>query len=472
MERAKEIFESKPVQLLLVGYSFCSAIMSIYGATNAYSQLDSATTEFLGIIQYWERPPYRDVLIQSTSTCPAGYSLLATPSWPGTTSSACACSSTAYSTREATSQLSSDAYVCDENQTQAGCVTQPSISAVPLGQWRGSYICTKRSSEPQLISASKERPIPTKAGSCEKGYTACGTGTYEKSRSTCVKNGETCPITGALMSGTTPIGYSAFTAAADGKSLYTRSAYDGEMPINELIVALYTEGGRRGDCYGTGASQKRYGDPGTSYGYINDYPRACLKSDTRWGVVDSQLEAEYLLDNFADTTNCTSAVSNYDKDYIATGIKCSATTAIQDTNCMVHGLGAASVTDSGIQNAAWSGDCAASDTVCLGIMYQSKCGALNRWASQASSYSWALLARHEAYWLPTCEVSKFDIKKVEKPINTIRGLLLMNVVFCVIANLFTGMFFPISLFMNKFYGNVSQPVDLINNSPRSPLPLV
>ena len=76
-------------------------------------------------------------------------------------------------------QYSSGAAVCDTNQTNAGCITQPALAKVELDDFRGRAICFKREGEAQIKSATATRPVPKSAGVCPNGYDACGTGTAQ-----------------------------------------------------------------------------------------------------------------------------------------------------------------------------------------------------------------------------------------------------------------------------------------------------
>jgi hypothetical protein len=99
------------------------------------------------------------------------------------------------------------------------------------------------------------------------------------------------------------------------------------------------------------------------------------------------------------------------------------------------------------------GSCSSTDTTCTQIVYQSKCGALQRWASKADQY-FAVLVKKEIYWKPTCSVSMPQLKAAVAPVDEIKNKLLMNLVLNIMANLLIGIFFPICIFQNKFYGNV------------------
>jgi hypothetical protein len=464
------VYESKCVQTVLIIYSVVSAIASITTASIAYTRLSSATFEYRNLLRNWEKPPITAFAV-SSSPCPDGYATLDLPKWPGTVSSACACpSGAAYVQADglSVSQFSSTTGSCNGNQTLAGCISQPILDAQKDMKWRGSNLCFQRGKEAQLVTPTTQRPIPTSPGKCVKGYKACGTGTYTKERSICVKESDVCPVTGLDVSSTTPEGYDASSAAAtgDGMSWFSRVSFSGEMPINELIVAFDKSGGKRGDCYGeNAASQEKYSGPGSSAAYLNEYPSACKKTDNRWNQVDVQEESKYLKDNFDVSQVCTASTQK--ADFIGSGTQCiditpyvivtnatnttNRTTTIVSTsgtpftnpNCMVSSYNSETF-------GGGSGVCGGSDTICRDIVFQSSCGALGRWASEATTFEWTILARHESYWKPDCDASMIDLKRVEGRAETIKGTLLANLIICAIANFFLGILFPMWIYNAKF----------------------
>lgn len=78
---------------------------------------------------------------------------------------------------------------------------------------------------------------------------------------------------------------------------------------------------------------------------------------------------------------------------------------------------------------------------------------MQRWASQADEY-FAVLFKREVYWKPTCSVSILDLKAAEEPVEHIKEQLLLNLILNILANLLIGVFFPVCIFQNEFYGNV------------------
>lgn len=81
-----------------------------------YHILYIATGNLDNLIGNWEKPPISGIYLSNTTTCPTGYDLMATPDWPGTYSSACACPSQAYSSVSLSYEYSASSS-CDVNQT-------------------------------------------------------------------------------------------------------------------------------------------------------------------------------------------------------------------------------------------------------------------------------------------------------------------------------------------------------------------
>ena len=216
----------------------------------------------------------------------------------------------------------------------AGCIDQPKIGSVSLDVWRGKYVCYQREGEAQMLSKTALRPVPSAAGTCPSGYQACGVGTMESDRTTCQPLTSSCPITGATAATSTPSGYDAGSALAstDTTSWYTRVSYAGEMPINEVMLALWDPDGKRGDCYGSGDDQSSYGGSGRSFHYDNNYPSECSTRDKRWEVLDLNTESEVLSANFDLQPSCTDTTIK--SDYISTGTKCG-TTPVSNPDCSV-----------------------------------------------------------------------------------------------------------------------------------------
>ena len=316
--------------------------------------------------------------------------------------------------------------------------------------WRGKYICVKREGEGQLSSKTAMRPTPSSSGTCKSGYTFCGaTGTTADTRAVCVPSSTTCPVTGATSATTTPSGYSASSmqATSETTSWYTRSQYSGEMPINQIKIVLLddSEGGKRGDCFGTGKSQTSYGGKADSYDYTEDYPKKCSKSDDRWVSIDTLTETALLTNHFILEANCTGATTT--DDYVSTSTMCTAGnggTTNTNPDCMVNGLRTAS------QGALACGN---TDTICKKVAYQSKCGALTRFANEAG-LKWTVYVRREVYWKESCEASMVDLAKAEGPVKSIRNSLQGNFILNILVNIFLGIIFPCMVLQNLYYGDV------------------
>lgn len=144
-----------------------------------------------------------------------------------------------------------------------------------------------------------------------------------------MKDAEDCPITGLSL---TSSGYSSSYATGDGSgtTMYSRTEYSGEMPIN--AIQIFLSASNRGSCYGLGAGQGNYDGSGKSLAYTNQYPDTCKKSDTRFQILDSLGEEEYLGNHFENEAACTGATVT--DDYIATGTVCDAS-PFTSSECMV-----------------------------------------------------------------------------------------------------------------------------------------
>jgi hypothetical protein len=212
------------------------------------------------------------------------------------------------------------------------------------------------------------------------------------------------------------------------------------MPINAVKVVLLGDE-KRGDCYGHGEGQGDYSSAADSYDYKNDYPGLCDKTDTRWDALDALAETAYLSNHFTLQANCTVNPTLRDTaDFLATGAACGSS-PFTDPDCMVNGY-----TNFG------ASACAATDDICRNIVFQSKCGALTRWASQAGK-SWSVIFRREIFWKSDCAVSKLEIEGSIDDLDTVESSLLTNVIINAIANFFLGVFFPLAIMFNRFKGD-------------------
>eukprot|EP00615_Pteridomonas_danica_P006176 CAMPEP_0114351716 /NCGR_PEP_ID=MMETSP0101-20121206/17412_1 /TAXON_ID=38822 ORGANISM="Pteridomonas danica, Strain PT" /NCGR_SAMPLE_ID=MMETSP0101 /ASSEMBLY_ACC=CAM_ASM_000211 /LENGTH=716 /DNA_ID=CAMNT_0001491771 /DNA_START=37 /DNA_END=2184 /DNA_ORIENTATION=- len=433
-DTARSIYESKYLQFAICLATITLAIVSIVTASIAFTSFDAATDNLNGLISNWERAPVTGVYLSNTTTCPSGYTRMDRPKWPGTYSDACACPSGAYSSISGDYEYSSASDNCDSNQTDAGCVSQPSIASVTLKEWRGRTICLKREGKPQLINEKSMRPIPKKAGVCDSGYQACGSGTYDKKRTVCFPEGYDCPVTGAMTGTSLPSDYTNdYTMYTDdGTNWYFRIEAENEMPINHIELVLYNPNSKRGHCFLGGGNEEEYYSSSSSYYYTNSYPAKCSKLDTRWETLDYQTETDYLQENFDNEDSCQDDTDI--ADYIATGTKCG-TYPNTDTDCMMYGASSSSIS------------CSSTDSVCLNINYQSNCGALTRWANQNDQY-WAVQFRREIYWKSDCDSSMTDIKAIQEPIDSIQQALGWNMGFSITGNVI-GAIFAIAIYHVK-----------------------
>ena len=131
-------------------------------------------------------------------------------------------------------------------------------------------------------------------------------------------------------------------------------------------------------------------------------------------------------------------------DYQSTGVKCTdgySTDPWDTSDCNVYGQ---TTTNS-------SFSCSSSDTVCKNIMYQTRCGALKRWAAESYSnaeLSWAIMARHEIYWDPECVGTMEQVVEVQPAIKNGRGMLLAIMVLNIIIGSILGFIVPFTTIRN------------------------
>lgn len=98
--------------------------------------------------------------------------------------------------------------------------------------------------------------------------------------------------------------------------------------------------------------------------------------------------------------------------------------------------------------------CRSNDNICKNIMYQSKCGALRRWASEAGGEKkWSINFRREIYWDSNCPVTMIDLKAIDGTMSHLKDTLSTNLVINCVANFFLGIFFPATMISNIIYGN-------------------
>lgn len=382
-------------------------------------QFDKIQHDLKDLIGNWEMSPITDIYFSNTSACPTGYtSAFSTPEWPGSNSSACACPDGASYTSSSTSK-------CDKfSKKDDGCRKQMPFNSIELTEWRDINICVERDSKPQLISDTKTRPTAKDSGNCEIGYTACGSGSYDGERTTCVPEGSTCPITGIEASSSVPSNYEDENKQTtnDGVNWYFRSEYVNEMPINEFKLALYVPGKKRGICFRNN-SQQKYVFEWASYTYQPYYPDQCEHVDNRWSPVDYQSESSFLLDNFEETSYCTDYPSA--SDYIENGTRCSESSPNDDPNCMMYGRASTQLAANG---------CDDNDYICQNIYYQSNCGGLKRFATQSTDKYWAVMGRHEIYWKSNCDVSMQDVKMMyDDGLSSIQTATIVNMAFTALG---------------------------------------
>ena len=276
--------ERKDVTFVMLIVGIIMAIVSISSAITAYTQFETATGEFRSIIKNWRTKPLVDFLLADpVAGCAEGYKTLEIADWPGTYSDACACPQGASISRagatgpEDVLQSSSSGGECNADQIEADCVDQRSLDKVLVTGWRGKAVCYKQGGSAQLED-EVIRAIPASAGKCPSGNDACGVGTMQTDRTTCVKTGEACPLT-TITFGAGSSGANADTATIGAASVATSShgAAQVAMPFNQIKFALASTAGayssgkakfKRGVCFelkGPSKEQDRYKAAASSY---------------------------------------------------------------------------------------------------------------------------------------------------------------------------------------------------------------
>ena len=233
------------------------AIASIVLSTLTFRLFEARSGEYNELLKNWGTPPITSLsIVPASDDCPAEYSRLPLPTWPGAKSSGCACPEDAQWEDEYLSSNTDGS--CSKKHINAGCISSPGIAGVKLTAWRGSALCVKHDGDAQVKEADGAvlRPVP-KNNNCDTGHTLCGTGPY----AICMPGeGVACPLTAAETTATTTSPPDTFavgqgqTFVDGGSVLWTRDATgaaDDGMPINGLIVALYdpTDREKRVDCF-------------------------------------------------------------------------------------------------------------------------------------------------------------------------------------------------------------------------------
>ena len=428
-------------QLCMVGF----AIASVWGAVTAYNTLNDAFADFNGILVNWGRVPIVGfAVVDGASACPSGYSKVSVFDWPGASTGDCACESGAmYDGEDYYSSSSS----CSTNQTKAGCEEDPSIAAVDLDLWRGGALCYLRAGE-AYYDGKTVRPTPGGEGDCPSGYHFCGVaGKFDSTRGTCQLVGEACPATSVhvMVDGeTTPAptpGWANRTEALDGGHMSAGAAYawasreDGLLPIVEVEVTF--AGNKRGPCY-SGDEQTSYASTSSKYTYDNDVPSQCDKSDDRYALLDSLTESKVLYDNFLDDGRCTSCSDC--SDYIATSYECGSNPGT-DSDCQLYNK---------VNNGF---NCRSLDSTCENVLYQSKCGALQRFASRADS-NIGIYVRRQIMWTEGCSTTAEDVEKAQDKLNSANDGLYWIMIVNGFCNFFVGMIFPGLVIYNAVKGDV------------------
>ena len=126
------------------------AFYSIFSVIRAFNRLDTRTDDVRNTVRNWETPPLLEVQVASfPASCPASFDDMTTIFWPGTSAGPCACPAGA--THRGDSQRSSPS-ACNNNQTRAGCESDPAIEKIELTDWRGGYrVCGRRGGQSAIM---------------------------------------------------------------------------------------------------------------------------------------------------------------------------------------------------------------------------------------------------------------------------------------------------------------------------------
>lgn len=431
--------ESKKMQIAVQVFFFALAIASIVTAVEAFRLLKMAYGDVNSILDNWKTVPITDYeVIGYNESCSAGFSLLnMQPDYPGSKPGGCACTQGAtYQNESVYSSYSS----CEDNQKQPNCYQDPSLPPVSLTSYHGSKLCVKREGEP-LVSwehGYEARPNPKRVVSggqtvsyrCPTGYQVCGEGTLDANRSICFPTTSPCPLTSLEESAT--------ALPSKNKSLAFKAPNSGYMvagreeamklPIVDLHFALV--GGSRGVCYGTDRRlQTEYDGRGrwsTPDAYQSSYPDSCDRSDTRYEVISSWDEGDFLEHNFWKQSECANVTSN--PNYQETGIVCSSSSYTCEMT-----------TDSSFA-------CDSSDNICLSLTSQTECGKFME-AARSVSGTWGLHARTQIYWKEDCEKDFDVIKENRGPLQQAVGTQYTLLVINCVANGF-AIFIAVTLILN------------------------
>jgi hypothetical protein len=433
-------------------------------------------SDFNSMVKNWDTAPVTSIYA-TTGKCSKGDEKIVLPKFR-TRSGACACSIPTLSSSEAS---------CSAYQKRNGCLSQSTVDKFKL-KWRGHSLCAVRGGQEQA-----NRPIPPSGSGgddCAAGYKRCGsTGDYEATRSICFPSAEECPLTSVegSTSASVPDGFSSddSTSLSDDYALYFLRGDDSSspsaFPFVEVEFAFYDVSGDSGLCYPNDLSRRTDQDDfrdgaSNSFSYRTFHGKPCQDMDevyrleedqvlgkkAKAGVVDARYELldslsvdSFLLDNFEDHEWCTSC-SKCD-DYLETGNECATGSDVgSESDCLMYervkdAQETEPMTENNRQDLEWAG-CVAGieetgtiDEVCEQAMYQTKCGALKRFAEKSDgNFRAGIFGRREILWEPTCKQTITDMSEIAE----LPSLLLLWCIFMVLFYAIFGVFAP-SLFLAK-----------------------
>ena len=195
-------FKEKPaVAIAIAAVTIAMAIYSSYMVVSALTLLSAVTDDIGATIENWETVPVASLMTVAAyagNGCPSDWTPFPTPKFPKVGTGACACPAGATYKGEV---FESSVDSCYDNQTSAGCVTDPAQEAIILEQWRNATLCYQRDGDAAVSWAGPyaPRPTPDSAGRCAAGFKACGNGTHNDGAGTCAPAGAPCPLTSAVV---------------------------------------------------------------------------------------------------------------------------------------------------------------------------------------------------------------------------------------------------------------------------------
>ena len=302
------------------------------------------------------------------------------------------------------------------------CMTLKYQPKVTSATWRNSIICIKRGGQAAATNHEKydPRPHPNKNGFCPVGFKKCGEGFNQQEGAICFPFAEECPITNLLVlpANEAPpaneLWETAGTFPNNNHTLFVRREYMNELPVTDVafqLAQINLQGVNvRGVCY-KGPKQvvnnSVVADPSRLWSYSLELPSVCDVSDTRFQLVDTVSLQNHFLQNLQLTEPDCEGFALYplsdprytpalDPDYLNSGLKCDFTSKY---TC--------------VRDPYQRTDCAASDSICDGVINQNICGeythAVRAAFPENSEVTMGMYIRREVQWTDGCGAGKADV---------------------------------------------------------------